>query len=65
MEIALNCELSIAAEELKKLPITDPGLKNILENILYFGMPATAEKVLHRNGCQYEYDGEEDNRADK
>jgi hypothetical protein len=65
MEIALNCELSFAAEELKKLPITDPGLKNILENILYFGMPATAEKVLHRNGCQCEYDGEEDNRADK
>ena len=54
MEIALNCELSFAAEELKKLPITDPGLKNILENILYFGMPATAEKVLHRckDGCK-------------
>lgn len=51
MEIALNCELSFAAEELKKLPITDPGLKNILENILYYGMPATAEKVLHKNGC--------------
>ena len=48
MEIALNCELAAAAEELEKLPITDCGLKNILQNILYLGMPAVAEKVLHR-----------------
>lgn len=54
MEIALNCELYEAAEELKKLPITDPGLQNILTNILYLGMPATAEKALHRckDGCK-------------
>ena len=48
MEIALNCELAAAAEELEKLPITDCGLKNILQNILYLGMPAVAEKVLHK-----------------
>ena len=48
MEIALNCELAAAAEELEKLPITDSGLKNILQNILYLGMPAVAEKTLHR-----------------
>lgn len=48
MEIALNCELAAAAEELEKLPITDPGLKNILQNILYLGMPAVAEKTLHK-----------------
>ncbi len=48
MKIALNCELAVAAEELEKLPITDPGLKNILQNILYLGMPAVAERVLHK-----------------
>lgn len=48
MEIALNCELAAAAEELEQLPITDPGLKNILQNILYLGMPAVAEKVLRK-----------------
>lgn len=52
MEIALNCELSVAAEELEKLPIADAGLKNILQNILYLGMPATAERVLNRDKCQ-------------
>lgn len=51
MEIALNCELASAAEELEKLPITDRGLRNILQNILYLGMPAVADGVLHRNNC--------------
>ncbi|MBQ7827929.1 MAG: hypothetical protein IJ386_06660, partial [Clostridia bacterium] len=51
MEIALNCELSEAAKELEKLHIADPGLLNILQNILYLGMPAVAERVLHRKTC--------------
>lgn len=64
MEIALNCELAEAAEELEQLPITDSGLKNILSNILYFGMPATAEKVLHRDGCRCDSEKEEEDHID-
>ena len=64
LEIALNCELSFAAEELKKLPITDPGLQNILDNILYYGMPATAEKVLHRDGCNCQSKSDDDSNDD-
>ncbi len=51
MEIALNCELAAAAEELEKLNVADPGLRNILQNILYLGMPAVADRVLHRKAC--------------
>ena len=61
MKIALNCELAVAAEELEKLPITDPGLKNILQNILYLGMPAVAERVLHRGKCSCKSEPDEDN----
>ncbi len=52
MEIALNCELSAAAEELSKLQIADQGLLHILENILYLGMPAVARRVLHKQSCK-------------
>lgn len=51
MEIALNCELTEAAEQLERLQIADPGLLNILRNILYLGMPAVAQRVLHGKTC--------------
>lgn len=51
MILALNCELAEAAEELEKLQIADPGLKNILQNILYLGMPEVAKRVLRKEGC--------------
>ena len=51
MEIALNCELTEAAEQLERLQIADPGLLNILRNILYLGMPAVARRVLHGKTC--------------
>ncbi len=51
LQIALNCELSAAAEEFDKLKIADPGLRNILENILYLGMPAVSKQVLEKNPC--------------
>lgn len=48
IEIALNCELAEAEKAMNLLEITDPGLKNILQNILYLGMPAEAKKCLKR-----------------
>lgn len=46
--IALNCELAEAEKAIDLLDITDRGLLNILQNILYLGMPAEAEKCLKK-----------------
>lgn len=55
IEIALNCELAEAEKAIDLLTITDKGLLNILQNILYFGMPAEAKKCLKKR-----YGGEKD-----
>ncbi len=65
MELALNCELAVAAEELEKLNITDPGLLNILQNILYLGMPAVAERVLTGSNCHCDAEKKEDDPIDR
>lgn len=55
IEIALNCELAEAEKAMNLLDISDRGLLNILQNILYLGMPAEAKKCLKKR-----YLGEKD-----
>lgn len=57
VEIALNCELAEAEKAMDLLDISDRGLLNILQNILYLGMPAEAEKCLKRRyACENDRD---------
>lgn len=48
LRCSLNLELSAAASALALLDVYDEGMKNILDNILYLGMPARMEKILGR-----------------
>jgi hypothetical protein len=48
LRCALNLELDAASRAMELMPDGDPGIKRILENILYRGMPAKMEKILTR-----------------
>lgn len=46
LRCAMNLELEGAAAAFELIGDADPGIKNIIGNILYLGMPARAEKIL-------------------
>ena len=46
LRCALTLELEAASRAMELMTDGDPGIKSILENILYRGMPAKMEKVL-------------------
>ena len=46
LRCAMNLELENAAAAFELIGDADPGIKNIIGNILYLGMPARAETVL-------------------
>lgn len=46
LRCAMNLELNDAASAFELIGDADPGIKNIIGNILYLGMPARAEKIL-------------------
>ena len=48
IENALNLELERLSHVIDLLPVCDRGIKDIIENTVYLGMPQTAKKVLEK-----------------
>ena len=52
IEMALRLELSESEKALDLLEISDPGIYNIIQNILYIGMPEVIHNILYKKDCK-------------
>lgn len=48
LRCAMNLELEAASAAERLIMYNDSGIKNIIENIMYLGMPARMEKILNK-----------------
>ena len=49
IEMALRLELSESEKALDLLEISDPGIFNLIQNILYIGMPDVIHRILYKD----------------
>ena len=51
IEMALKLELSESEKAFDLLEISDVGIFNIIQNILYIGMPEVIHNILYKKDC--------------